>query len=186
MCAARGSVFVWGGGGLTDCYVTKFIEIIMQRGPAYNQLSIYPIHLFCMSLQKMKLYLYVNPNQMKDLRPALEFARKSIAIREILPGEEHRVRYRTIMGSWSHSPFVTKSAPIRAEHAAQMESALVVCCCLSLLACIIQLWIFTPWQGGKLLNKICIFSLLFENLNYTSFYYFFPFLFLSFFKKIDV
>lgn len=39
----------------------------------------------------MKLYEYVDVSQKRELRPAIEYARKSIALRETLDGEIHKV-----------------------------------------------------------------------------------------------
>ncbi|XP_071495043.1 telomerase protein component 1-like [Diadema antillarum] len=50
-------------------------------------------HLACTIYdEKLKLYEYVDPKQMRELRPAVDFARKSIAIRETLDGEIHKFK----------------------------------------------------------------------------------------------
>ncbi|XP_033637129.1 telomerase protein component 1-like [Asterias rubens] len=41
---------------------------------------------------KLKLYEYVDPSQITDLRPTIDFALKSIAIRETLEGEVHKYK----------------------------------------------------------------------------------------------
>ena len=51
-------------------------------------LFIYYLSLY----KKLKLYEYVDPGQIRELRPAIEYCRKSIALRESLAGEVHKVR----------------------------------------------------------------------------------------------
>ncbi|XP_022087926.1 telomerase protein component 1-like [Acanthaster planci] len=41
---------------------------------------------------KLKLYEYVDPSQLRDLRPVISFAHKSIAIRETLEGPVHKYK----------------------------------------------------------------------------------------------
>ncbi|PIK46898.1 hypothetical protein BSL78_16245 [Apostichopus japonicus] len=42
--------------------------------------------------EKLKLYEYVDVSQKRELRPAIEYARKSIALRETLDGEIHKYK----------------------------------------------------------------------------------------------
>ncbi|XP_072023611.1 telomerase protein component 1-like [Amphiura filiformis] len=42
--------------------------------------------------EKLKLYEYVDPSQLRELRPAIDFSRKSIAIRETLVGETNQYK----------------------------------------------------------------------------------------------
>ncbi|XP_071952526.1 telomerase protein component 1-like [Antedon mediterranea] len=41
---------------------------------------------------KLKLYEYIDPSQMRELKPLIDFGRKSIAIRETLEGEAHKYK----------------------------------------------------------------------------------------------
>ena len=42
--------------------------------------------------QLCKLHDFINPDQLNELRPAIDFGLKSIKIRETLDGDEHKVK----------------------------------------------------------------------------------------------
>lgn len=77
----------------------KAMEIELSELGARPERMVELYHLACIVYdEKLKLYEYVDPIQLKELRPAINFARKSIAIRETLEGEVHKYKHgRTLI-----------------------------------------------------------------------------------------
>nr|XP_054764277.1 telomerase protein component 1-like isoform X2 [Lytechinus pictus] len=77
----------------------KAMEIELSELGARPERMVELYHLACTVYdEKLKLYEYVDPAQLKELRPAINFARKSIAIRETLEGEVHKYKHgRTLI-----------------------------------------------------------------------------------------